>query len=390
MESPAVRILFTGVVGFGHFNPMVPLARAFADAGHEVRFAIDPGFCPTVEATGFTAFPAGLNHREALARFRATMPGWDAIPPADRAIHLVPGMFGRVRVPPMLADLGPIIERWRPGLLIHDSAELAGGIAAEASGIPHVEHSFGLLRPLAVRQAATDVLGPLSAAAGVRNPGVGGLADEPYLDICPPRLQFADIAALPIVIRLRSVEIQEPADPRFDAWLTGRDGRPVVYLTLGTVFNDVDLVRSILDAIEEADVDIVVTLGPGSDPSILGDRPGHVHVASFIPQAQVLRRTRVMISHAGSGALLGAIAAGVPILAIPQGADQFMNAGRIVEAGLGLRILPDELAPDVIRTRLSTLLDDARFAEAAHALRRDLESMPSPGEVVDQLVQLAG
>ena len=67
-----------------------------------------------------------------------------------------------------------------------------------------------------------------------------------------------------------------------------------------------------------------------------------------------------------------------------------MNAGRIVEAGLGLRILPDELAPDVIRTRLSMVLDDARFAEAAHALRRDLESMPSPGEVVDQLVQLAG
>ena len=192
-----MRILFTGVVGFGHFNPMVPLARAFVDAGHEVRFAIDPGFCPTVEATGFTAFPAGLDHREALARFRATMPGWDAIPPADRAIHLVPGMFGRVRVPPMLADLGPIIERWRPGLLIHDSAELAGGIAAEVAGIPHVEHSFGLLRPLAIRQAATDVLGPLSAAAGVRNPGMGGLGDEPYLDICPPRLQFADIAALP-------------------------------------------------------------------------------------------------------------------------------------------------------------------------------------------------
>ena len=64
-----------------------------------------------------------------------------------------------------------------------------------------------------------------------------------------------------------------------------------------------------------------------------------------------------MISHGGSGAMLGAIAAGVPILAIPQGADQFMNAARIVEAGLGLRILPDELGPDV---RPDSALDPAR------------------------------
>lgn len=39
-----MRVLFTCVVGHGHFNPMVPLARAFEHAGHEVAFATDPGF----------------------------------------------------------------------------------------------------------------------------------------------------------------------------------------------------------------------------------------------------------------------------------------------------------------------------------------------------------
>ena len=97
-----------------------------------------------------------------------------------------------------------------------------------------------------------------------------------------------------------------------------------------------------------------------------------------------------MISHCGSGAMLGAIAAGVPILAIPQGADQFMNAGRIVEAGLGLRILPEELDPETVRTRLTTLLDDARFAATAGVYRADVESMPPPGDVVEALVRLAG
>ena len=384
-----MRVLFTCVVGFGHFNPMVPLARAFVAAGHDVAVATDPAFCPTVEAMGFTAHPAGLDHHVARARFREAMPDWASVPPADLPRYLSPVMFGRIRVPVMLADLAPILERWRPGLLIHDSAEMAGAVAAEVAGIAHVEHSFGLLRPLSIRQAATDVVAPISAAAGVRNPGVGGLGGETYLDVCPPRLQFPEISSVPNVIRLRPVEIEEPPDSAFEAWLARRDGRPIVYLTMGTVFNEMERLRTIVDAIDGLDVDVVVTLGPDADPSIVGARPEHVHVASFIPQAAVLRRSRVMISHGGSGAMLGAIAAGVPILAIPQGADQFMNAARIVEAGLGLRILPEELGPETVRARLTPLLDDARYAATAGVYRADVESMPPPGDVVEALVRLA-
>ena len=122
-------------------------------------------------------------------------------------------------------------------------------------------------------------------------------------------------------------------------------------------------------------------VGPVDPRRPTGPRP----CRPFIPQAQVLRQAAGHDQSCRIGCAAGRDRGGVPILAIPQGADQFMNAGRIVEAGLGLRILPDELAPDVIRTRLWAVLEDARFAEAARDLRTDLESMPSPSEVVDQL-----
>ena len=177
---------------------------------------------------GFAAYPAGLDHWVARARFREATPDWASVPPADLPRYLNPEMFGPIpRVPVMLADLEPILERWRPGLLIHDSAEMAGAVAAEVAGIAHVEHSFGLLRPLSIRQAATDVVAPISAAAGVRNPGVGGLGGETYLDVCPPRLQFPEISSVPNVVRLRPVENEEPPDPAFEAWLVRRDGRPI-------------------------------------------------------------------------------------------------------------------------------------------------------------------
>jgi UDP:flavonoid glycosyltransferase YjiC (YdhE family) len=385
-----MRVLFTCVVGFGHFNPMVPLARAFAAAGHEVAFATDPGFCSTVESAGFASFPAGLDHRVALARFLATTPDWESVAPDDRPTYQNPGMFGRVRVPPMLADLRVVLAQWTPDLLIHDSAEMAGAIAAEIAGIPHVEHSFGLLRPLALRRASTDVVAPMSADAGVRNPGVGGLGGELYLDICPPRFQFPEIADLPSVMATQPTEVDAPPDAEFEAWIAGRDARPTVYLTLGTVFNDYGRVRSILGGITAQAVNVVVTVGPATDPAILGSQPEHVHVARFIPQAQVLRHSQVMICHAGSGAMLGAMVAAVPVLAIPQGADQFMNAERIVGAGLGLRILPDELTPEVIGERLSTLIEDVRFAAVARSFRDEIEAMPAPPEVMSRLVALVG
>ena len=76
-----MRVLFTCVVGVGHFNPMVALAKAFESAGHRVAFATDPGFVDHVREVGFEAFPAGLDMPEARRRFAAQTPGLEKVPP---------------------------------------------------------------------------------------------------------------------------------------------------------------------------------------------------------------------------------------------------------------------------------------------------------------------
>jgi hypothetical protein len=45
-----MNVLFTCVVGCGHFHPMVPLALALRDAGHTVVVATDPS-APTSSAS---------------------------------------------------------------------------------------------------------------------------------------------------------------------------------------------------------------------------------------------------------------------------------------------------------------------------------------------------
>lgn len=384
-----MNVLFTCVVGHGHFHPMVPLARALQAAGHRVTFATDPAFCAYVRGIGFEAHPAGLNQREAMVRFVATTPGWADVPPEEHMRPAFPGLFGRVRVPPMLEDLDRLVAEWRPDLIIHDTNEMAGAIAAEAAGIAHVEHSFGILRPAALRRLATETLAPISHALGVRNPGVGGIGGELYLDICPPGIQQPEIAEVPNVQQIRPIGFDAAADAVLPGWVATLPPRPTVYVTMGTVFNDAaDVFRSVLDGLRDEPLNVIVTVGGDANPAVLGPQRDNVHIERYIPQSQLLPHCDLLVSHAGSGALLGALSAGVPMLAIPQGADQFMNAERIVQVGLGLRLMPADLSPGTIRDSTRRLLSEGRFVGVARTQQAAIEEMPTPHSVVPVLEAL--
>jgi MGT family glycosyltransferase len=154
------------------------------------------------------------------------------------------------------------------------------------------------------------------------------------------------------------------------------------------MFNNPDVFRTILADLIRDPLNVIVTVGIDGDPALLGPQPDNVYVERFIPQAQVLARSNLLVSHAGSGAVLGALNAAVPVLAIPQGADQFMNAARIVGAGLGLRLLPEEVTPRAVRDCALELLGDERFASVARSLKREIEHMPTPATVVQTLEAL--
>jgi UDP:flavonoid glycosyltransferase YjiC (YdhE family) len=382
-------VLFTCVVGHGHFHPMIPLARALEAGGHRVVVATDPGFCAYVRRVGFEAHPAGLDQPEAQARFVAQTPGWAQTPPEDRMPLQFPGLFAGVRAPRMLDDLEGIMADVRPDIVIHETAELAGAIAAEVAGVPHVEHSFGILRPAIVRAVASEIVAPLAARRGVPNPGVGGSGGELYLDICPPGIQRPEIAEVPNVQPLQPLGFDEggAALPR---WVGDLPARPTVYVTMGTVFNSATGVfASVLDGLRGEPINVIVTVGESGDPAVLGAQEANVHIERYIPQSLILPHCDLVVSHAGSGATIGALAAGVPMLALPQGADQFLNAEAITRRGAGLRLLPRELTPSAVRDATRRLLDEPDFADVARIEQQEIRTMPLPEAVVARLEALA-
>jgi UDP:flavonoid glycosyltransferase YjiC (YdhE family) len=113
-----------------------------------------------------------------------------------------------------------------------------------------------------------------------------------------------------------------------------------------------------------------------------------VRVAGFVPQAEVLRRAALVVHHGGTGTVLGTLAAGLPQLVLPQGADQFVNADALAAAGAGGKLVGPEITADAIAERARHLLDDPAVREVAGKVAGEIAEMPEPAAVVRQLAAL--
>jgi len=166
---------------------------------------------------------------------------------------------------------------------------------------------------------------------------------------------------------------------------------PLVYVTFGTVFNrDLGLIATVVEGVRTLPVKVVVTLGPGNEPAAVGEQPANVHVAEYIPQADLLPRCAAVASHAGSGTFLAALAQGLPQLVLPQAADQFLNASAAAQAGIAREIPPGEITAQRVRDELERVLHDPAIAAAARAMSAEMAAMPSAGDVADELARRYG
>ena len=235
-------------------------------------------------------------------------------------------------------------------------------------------------------RAALEVA-PLWASRGLRPRPYGAMYDHLYLDTYPPGLTQPPAPHVPHRQPLRPVSYTGPteADPIPLPLPPTQEDRPLVYLTMGTVFSEADLMRELVGALAPLDVRLLVTVGPQGDPSSLGVQPSHVRVERYVPQLALLPHCDVVVSHAGSGTSVAALELGLPQLCLPQGADQFLNAAAIEAAGAGLCLMPGEATADAARDAVRRLLDDDSFRHGASQVGRTIAQMPPPHEVCEVL-----
>jgi len=384
-----VRVLSTCVPGYGHFHPMVPLALALRAAGHEVAFATEERFCRRVEQAGFTAFPSGLGPGKVFERTLA-LPDV-AGPGPENAARFGAQMFAAVAAPAKVADLTAAVGAWEADLVVTDVTDFAGPPAAAAAGLACVAHALGPMFPMELFEVAAGLAAPTWRDLGLEPPPLAGMFASAYLDTCPPSLQSVEAGRVePVTRLLRPVAFDAVDGETLPAWAGDLGTRPTVYVTLGTVENETEgVLEAAVEGLRGEPVDVVVTVGPSRDPDELGPQPPNVRVERYVAQSLLLPRCDVVVAHGGSGTMLAALALGLPLLLLPQGANQFSNAERCREAGVARCLLPAEVGPEAVRRAVRVLLDDPSYRDRAGRMAAEIAAMPAPADVVPALEELA-
>lgn len=160
-----------------------------------------------------------------------------------------------------------------------------------------------------------------------------------------------------------------PADP--PAWLAEVE-RPLVLVTCSSEFQDDGKLAAVaLLALADSPYQVVVTTA-AVDPTGL-PTPANALVDRYLPHRPLLDAASCVVCHAGMGITQKALAAGVPVCAVPFGRDQFEVARRVQVAGAGTILPASKLNP----ARLRHAVDDA-IAHAPGA-RRIAEAFAATG-----------
>lgn len=385
-DAAMARLLFTCRPLAGHYEPLLPLAVAAREAGHAVAFASGTPVVARARGDGFQAFPAGPG-----ADFRAEggprFPGWDRLVGDEQRQFFFARIFADLELAPRAEDLDGVLDRWRPDLVVHEMAELAAPLVCTARGLPYVDVSYGPLIPAELLRAAGRAAARHWRARGLQPHPLAGLLRHLYIDVCPPSLQIAELASAPAVQALRAVP-SPPAGPLPDE-LSPLPDLPLIYLTLGTVYNrELSVFATVLEGLREEPVSIVVTVGRDNDPAQLGPQPPNIAVHRYIPQATVLPLCSAAVIHGGAGTMLGTLAAGLPLLCLPQGADQYGNAARVAAAGAGIELRREALTPQVVRTSVVRLLGEPGYRLAARRIADEIAAMPTALEALAPIMRL--
>lgn len=371
-----MRVLFSCTPGEGHYAPLLPLAQAFRDRGDRVAFATAEETCVRAKKLGFEGLPVGLQVDELEARFGGRRAQLAALPPSDRRRFAYAWRFASLDAPAKLDDLLQAARVWRPDLIVHESADLAAPAVAASLGVRSVHHAFGRVIPQGCLDESADALTALWSRAGVAVEPNGGLYRGPYVDICPPSLRGDDPPPGTDVRPLR------PSDA---ASAASRSNPPLVYVTLGTMFRPTALLRLLLDALAGVACHVLMTVGRDFDPGALAPWPANVTVERFVPQAELLPRCALVVAHGGSGSTLGALAHGLPMLLVPQGADQFDNALACRSAGAAIALMPGEQTESAVREAVEELLRHQSYRDRAQAVAAEIAAMPSAADVAASL-----
>ncbi|HVU02499.1 MAG TPA: glycosyltransferase [Polyangiaceae bacterium] len=380
------RVLFTTLRTPSHFLPLVPFVGACRARGHEVAVAAPADLEARVKETGARFFPFGHPGDQGLAPIWARM---REVSGEEMTRIAIGELFAGICAKTALPGLVEAVESYRPSVIIRESQEYAAVVAAKKANVPHARVSItDPSQELAILRHSAPAVNEHRRGLGLpEDPEGMQIRNEPALTLFPRGLEGGEHAAN--VLRFRAPRNPAPPLPRH--WKNEAD--PFVYATLGTVAGSMEAARQAYEPVIQAarglPARVLLTVGNSFPLESLADVPENVHVERFVPQDDVLPHAALAICHGGSGTVIGALAAGVPMVVTPLFADQPQNAARIAAVGAGIALPTRGATAESIRRAVLSILREPPFRDRARAIAAEIADLPPIDEAGAAIERLA-
>ena len=377
-----MHIAFVSLGAFGHVNPTLALVTELVKQGVRVTYFSTEQFKNIVEPTGarFVAVPSWMAQQSGQQEGGAD----------QDVAATVPFLFlneAGSYIDPILE----VLQTDKPDAIVHDFAGIAGTIAADVLHVPNVmlytsypsNDSYSVAagfenvpadHPL--RKAADQLAESFVKVYGCRKMTVKEIFDGHgdfnlvmmQKRLVPNNETFGDDFVF--------TGVQIGKRTAFGSWKAPDNGKPLLYSSLGTAFNNWPEYYPILfDAVRDLDINVFAALG-SIDPASLKDIPANVEVGQMVPQLDILSQASVFITHAGMGGTGEAIYYGVPMIAIPQMEEQAITARQIEKLGLGTAFLDKNvITSEGLKAAIVKLLTDPSYKKTAEEFSADMKRL---------------
>ena len=363
----------------GHTNPLLPVVTELVHRGDQVRFYSFEEFREKIEKTGAEFISCDCFLDELSAGEAA---GLKAVSSTEMTIQ-------DVRITINMTDfLQEEFGTFKPDVVFSDSVCFWGKLNAWKYKVPLVistsTFAFNKMSSGYMKQSPREIVGLITGMPrvnrelkklrklGYRFKGLLSLVQSDNVTdnivytsekFQPYRESFSDhyLFAGPSVFS----DKQPEKDP----------GKPLVYVSMGTVINDrPDFYSKCIEALKDENVEVIISCGKDVDANSLGALPDNIKVFPYVDQLDVLSRTSVFITHCGMNSVSESLYMASSMAFYPQTNEQEAVARRAYEIGAGEYLRDDSV--DGIKKTIRALLADPKYLRAAKACSDDFRSCP--------------
>lgn len=389
------RVLFINGGSEGHINPTIGVVQELISRGEEVVYFCIEAFRERIEETGAT-----VRTFDDQKFIKAFVSGG-----RNYLLERINGLLhtADIVVPSVLEQ----IEGEHFDYIIHDSMFGCGRILAQILKLPAInsctsfaqtKDSFDDMMEQFFKNIPTEIVKPINDTFQSLTEKV---SEKYNVEIQSPYEVFCNPAPLTIVYTTREFQPDgEAFDPTYkfvgpsiSSRLTQKDfdfteiqGKKPIYISLGTVFNHaIDFYKLCFEALGNTDHAIVMSIGNKTQASDLGEIPDNFIVKNYVPQTDILQYAKLFITHGGMNSTHEGLYYGVPLIVIPQSADQPVIAEQVANIGAGIQLQMQSLTANQLREAVDHVLSLSSFKKAVANISESFRKSGGYHQAVDEI-----